>query len=223
MGSPAGHPQPLQAARDFLASLDDGITLEAQVVRVSDAVAYLNHDLADAFRAGILSHDDLPASVASTLGSRHSERIDTIVCDIIDNSYNVSGLPDTVSDGNNAVLPEPVEGHGANGAHPEPRPSITMGNEVRTAFMELREFMFDTVYLPNDDSPEGEAARCIVRFLYGYFGERPQEIPAEYAKRSRTHTEAVVDYVSGMTDLYAIRLAEKLNPGIAKTFSERLL
>ena len=194
---------------DFLAALDNDITLEAQIVRISDAVAYINHDLADAFRAGILSDKDLPASVADTLGRRHSERIDTIVCDIIDHSYQVSGLADSTT--------------GTNGAQPEPSLSITMGDSVRTAFMELREFMFDTVYLPNDDSPEGETARRIVRFLYGYFGERHDEVPPEYAQRSRTQQEAVVDYVSGMTDLYAIRLAEKLSPGIAKTFSERLL
>ena len=98
-----------------------------------------------------------------------------------------------------------------------------MGDRVRGTFMELREFMFSTVYLPNDDSPEGEAARRIIRFLHGYFSEHGHEIPSEYAQRSRTHEEAVVDYVSGMTDLYAIRLAEKLAPGIAKIFSERLL
>ena len=194
---------------DFLAALDNDITLEAQIVRISDAVAYINHDLADAFRAGILSDDDLPPSVAGTLGSHHSERIDTIVCDIIDHSYHVSGLTDSTTR--------------TNGAQPEPSLSITMGDSVRTAFMELREFMFDTVYLPNDDSPEGETARRIVRFLYGYFGERHDEVPPEYAQRSRSPEEAVVDYVSGMTDLYAIRLAEKLSPGIAKTFSERLL
>ena len=194
---------------DFLAALDNDITLEAQIVRISDAVAYINHDLADAFRAGILSDKDLPASVAETLGRRNSERIDTIVCDIIDHSYHVSGLADSTT--------------GTNGAQPEPLLSITMGDSVRTAFMELREFMFDTVYLPNDDSPEGETARRIVRFLYGYFGERHDEVPPEYAQRSRSPEEAVVDYVSGMTDLYAIRLAEKLSPGIAKTFSERLL
>ncbi len=229
---------------DFLGASDDGITLEAQTVRISDAVAYINHDLADAFRAGIISEDDLPSSVASTLGSRHSERIDTIVCDIIDRSFDVSGLPDAVRPepatrpvhpelATNTVRPELVEGqaqaHNTNGTLPEPQLSITMGDEVRSAFMELREFMFDTVYLPIDDSPEGEAARRIVRFLYGYFGERPHEIPPadplteDITRRSRTSAEAVVDYVSGMTDLYAIRLAEKLAPGIAKTFSERLL
>ena len=194
---------------DFLAALDNDITLEAQIVRTSDAVAYINHDLADAFRAGILSDEDLPASVARVLGNRHSERIDTIVCDIIDHSYHVSGLD--------------AAGAPTNGTLPEPQLTITMGDEVRAAFMELREFMFDTVYLPNDDSQEGDAARRIIRFLYGYFGERHDEIPSEYGQRSRTRQEAVVDYVSGMTDLYAIRLAEKLSPGITKTFSERLL
>lgn len=191
------------------AALDNDITLEAQIVRISDAVAYINHDIADALRAGILSESDLPQCVAATLGDRHSKRIDTIVCDIIDHSYHVSGI-----DGKSGS---------ANGACPESPLSITMGNEVRNAFMELREFMFSMVYLPNDDSPEGEAARRIIRFLHGYFSGRNHEIPPEYAQRSRTHEEAVVDYVSGMTDLYAIRLAEKLAPGIAKIFSERLL
>ena len=194
---------------DFLTALDNDLTLEAQVVRISDAVAYINHDLADAFRAGIVSDEDLPPSVAKTLGSRHSERINTIVCDIIDHSYHVSGLDDA--------------GARANGALTEPQLAITMGDRVRATFMELREFMFNTVYLPIDDSAEGNAARRIVRFLYGYFGERHEEIPPEYARRSRTRQEAVVDYVSGMTDLYAIRLAEKLSPCITKTFSERLL
>ena len=194
---------------DFLAALDNDLTLEAQIVRISDAVAYINHDLADAFRAGILTEEELPASVATSIGTRHSERINTMVCDIIDHSYQVSGL--VGSD------------FRANGAHHEQPPVITMGDEVRTAFMELREFMFDTVYLPNDDSIEGDAARRIIRFLYGYFGERHGEIPPEYAQRSRTSNEAVADYVSGMTDHYAIRLAEKLSPGIAKTFAGRLL
>ena len=200
---------------DFLAALDDDLTLEAQIVRISDAVAYINHDLADAFRAGILSDEDLPGSVAATLGTRHSQRIDTIVCDIIDHSYHVSGIND-------------ISG-GANGANPEIPLTITMGDEVRTAFMELREFMFDTVYMPNDDSPLGNAARQIIRFLHQYFSERTSEIPPaklhweDITQRSRTDDEVVVDYVSGMTDLYAIRIAEKLSPGIAKVFSERLL
>ena len=206
---------------DFLEALDD-LTLEAQVVRISDAVAYLNHDLADAFRAGIIAPADLPASVADTLGTRHSQRIDTIVCDIIDHSWDATGAYANAADRNSASA-------GVNGSLPKRAgsianmPTITMGEEVRGAFMELREFMFNTVYLPTDDTPEGYAARRIVRFLHGYFSELNHKIPPEYAQRSRSPEEAVVDYVSGMTDNYAIRLAEKLSPGIAETLSERLL
>ena len=188
---------------DFLAGVDnDDLSLEAQVVRVSDAVAYINHDLADAFRAGVLSPADLPSGTLSALGRRHAERIDTIVCDIIENSYAASGL---------------------NRAHPDAVPAIGMGDAVRRAFMELREYMFRNVYLPQDARVEGEAARRIVRLLYQHFNEHRDEIPADYARRSRTESEAVVDYVSGMTDWYAMRVAERIQPGIAKIFMERLL
>lgn len=227
---------------DFIAALDDDLTLEAQIVRISDAVAYLNHDLADAFRAGIISTADLPASVADILGTRHSQRIDTIVCDIIDHSWDATGMSsDSTMDDDGAydsatnsdAVGRNSAGASINGSLPKRAESITspnlnmptiiMGEEVRGAFMELREFMFNTVYLPIDDTPEGYAARRIVRFLHGYFSELNHKIPPEYAQRSRSPEEAVVDYVSGMTDNYAIRLAEKLSPGIAKTFSERLL
>ena len=78
---------------DFLHDLDvDDLTLEAQIVRVSDAVAYLNHDLADAFRAGALSQDALPPVVSDVLGSSHAERIDTMVSDIVTASWGASGL-----------------------------------------------------------------------------------------------------------------------------------
>ena len=187
---------------DFLSAVDDDLTPEGQIVRISDAVAYLNHDLADAFRAGILSEADLPISIADTLGRRRSERVDTIVGDIIAHSYQVSGLDE---------------------AHADTPPAIAMGNDVREAFMELREFMFTKVYLPQDDHREGKSARRIMRFLYNYFGSHLDEIPPEYARRSRTKDEAVMDYVSGMTDLYAIRVSERLSPGIGRIFSERLL
>ena len=187
---------------DFLHELDvDGLTLEAQVVRISDAVAYLNHDLADAFRAGALCEDALPPVVSEVLGRRHSERIDTMVSDIVAASWAATG----------ASL-------GTNGAAP---PSIDMSDEVRDAFYALREFMFDEVYLPEDDGVLGETSRAIVRLLYKHFDANRHEIPAEYARRSRSQDAAIIDYVSGMTDLYALRVAERIQPGITKPFEER--
>ena len=58
-------------------------TLEGQVVRHSDRIAYVNHDIDDAIRAGILTNDDIPDSITNVLGHNHSQRIDTLVCDMI--------------------------------------------------------------------------------------------------------------------------------------------
>ena len=186
---------------DFLGteSIDD-LSLEAQICRISDAVAYLNHDLADAFRAGVLTHERLPSQVAEALGPTHAKRIDTMVSDIIAASWSASGSDDV------------REGEA---------PMISMGDEVKGAFYTLREFMFDEVYLPIDRSPQGGAAREIMRLLYSHFDNNRDEIPPEYDHRSRTGDEAVVDFISGMTDHYAMRVAESFEPGITMPFKER--
>ena len=74
---------------DFLdrKNIDTDLTLETQILRVSDAIAYLNHDLLDAFRAEVLNQDQLPKSTITVLGSRHSQRINTMVSDIIEASH----------------------------------------------------------------------------------------------------------------------------------------
>ncbi len=186
---------------DFLGSESiEDLSLEAQICRISDAVAYLNHDLADAFRAGVLTHDQLPSQVAEALGTTHAKRIDAMVSDIITASWSASGLDD----------------------EPDSKaPMISMGDEVKNAFYTLREFMFDEVYLPTDRSPQGVAAREIMRLLYSHFDSNRNEIPPEYDHRSRSEDEAVVDFISGMTDHYAMRVAEGLQPGITQPFKER--
>ncbi len=185
---------------DFLdvASVED-LSLEAQICRISDAVAYLNHDLADAFRAEMLTCSRLPSEVANVLGTTHAERIDTMVSDIIAASWPASGM---------------------DKAHTGRTPMISMGDEVRSAFYTLREFMFDEVYIPTDESPQGRAAREIMRLLYSHFDSNRSEIPPEYDHRSRSEDEAVVDFISGMTDHYALRVAESIQPGITLPFQE---
>ena len=177
------------------------LSLEAQICRISDAVAYLNHDLVDAYRAGILAVEDLPSEASEVLGESHSERIDTLVCDIVESSWDATGWRE--------------------GAEPSP-PSICMSAPVREAFVVLREFMFRSVYLPVDEHPEGRAARRIVRTLYEHFRRNPGAVPAEYAARA-AGDRAAVDYLAGMTDRYAMRAAEGIEPGIADVFRSRLL
>ena len=182
---------------DFMSpDLVEGLSLEAQVVRISDAAAYLNHDLLDAFRANVLAPGDLPRSVFSTLGTSHGERIDTIVNDIVKESCHVSGI-------NESKLVET-----------EPTCVIKMSNNLRDVVNEFRNFMFNQVYVPEDKGEQGHAARAIIRLLFSYYSQNPDSIPEQYSKISTDRQQAVVDYISGMTDQYAINTAEKMQKGI---------
>ena len=91
-----------------------------------------------------------------------------------------------------------------------------MSPETRQAMMLLREFMFERVYLPLGRSAESEAAREVVRTLYAYFLRNPEEVPPPYFGPDASPEQAAVDYLSGMTDHYAIRLAERVKPGVSQ-------
>lgn len=173
-------------------SVPRDLSLESQIVRLSDAVAYLNHDLADAFRAEILRSDDMPEVVTERLGDRHSKRIDAMVTDIVAASWSATG----------------EDGIGT-------RPAIRMSHEMHEVVNVLREFMFERVYVPEDASEEGNAARAIVCLLYRHFDGNRGIIPSEY----RDEEHAVVDYIAGMTDQFAIRMAERIEPGIGRVFA----
>ena len=67
-------------------------TLEGQIVRRSDQIAYVNHDIDDAMRAGILTNDDIPKDIAQLLGHTHKDRINTMVCDLIFTSREAGTL-----------------------------------------------------------------------------------------------------------------------------------
>ncbi|MSQ21905.1 MAG: deoxyguanosinetriphosphate triphosphohydrolase [Dehalococcoidia bacterium] len=179
---------------DFLdKGLTRHLTLEAQVVRLADAVAYLNHDIGDAIRAEMLEEDDLPMSVRRVLGTRHSQRIDVMVTDVVDASWACTGAG------------------GAGGR----RPAIAMSARVRRALNILREFMFEHVYLPVSNGIQSQKAREILTFLYAYCTGHPEAVPEEYWRRAEPTEQRAVDYIAGMTDQFAVRLAEKLRPGIS--------
>ncbi len=185
---------------DFLEQdLAESLTLEGQILRVADSVAYLNHDIADAIRAGILHVEDLPKEVNDALGTTHSQRIDTLVTDIVFTSWDASG-----------------ETYGQASPATDNPPTITMSHDVRHAANLLREFMFHEVYLPLGETEESEVAREIIRVLFQHFVEHPEHIPPAYFRHEENENQAAVDYLSGMTDHYAIRQAEALQPGISR-------
>lgn len=157
-------------------------TLEGQIVKISDRIAYINHDIDDAIRGGIIGMDDLPQREIDILGHTHSDRINNLIVDLCENS--------------------------------EGRDRIELSPRFSEALLKLRSFMFENVY----NSPrvtvvvDTEKLELIIRSLYDYFMEHPDEIPGIYKdieKQDGTH-EAVKDLISGMTDRYALNLYDEL-------------
>jgi dGTPase len=161
-------------------------TLEGEVCKIADIVAYVNHDVEDAIRAGIICQDDLPDPVVATLGRTHSQRINTLVRDIIDCSWPVSG---------DSALE---------------KMTIGMSPEVTEATNLLRQFLFDRVYYPSLDGEEAIKAGKALRLLYSYFLKHEERLPEEFASLPGEKERKVVDYIAGMTDQYALRLAEEM-------------
>ena len=144
-------------------------TLEGKIVRVVDRVAYINHDIDDALRAGLLVHDELPLDDIELLGDRGSRRIDTLVHDLVEAS---SAAGDIVQSG-----------------------------EIGHAMLNLRAFMFERVYLgPAADEQRTTAAETLRR-IFDHLLEHPEELPET---RPGELYERVTDYVSGMTDRFAL-------------------
>jgi dGTPase len=162
-------------------------TLEGQICKIADIVAYVNHDVEDAVRAGIISQSDLPKQVVETLGHTHSQRINTLVCDVIDCSWAVSG------DGSSTEL------------------TIGMSPEVIRATNTLRQFLFDKVYYPSLAGEDAVKAVKVIRLLYSYFLKYEEELPREFVALPDSKQRKVIDYVAGMTDQYALRLAETVS------------
>ena len=162
-------------------------TLEGEIVKISDMVAYINHDIGDAVRAGILTEKDLPRAAVAALGNRHSARINTMVSDIIINSWGAR-----VSD----IMGE--------------KPRIKMSPGVLAAANTLRNFLFQRVYTPSTEREDAANAKDVVIFLWEYFNKHKNELPAEVRIHADTTERCVADYIAGMTDQYALRLAEDL-------------
>jgi dGTPase len=159
-------------------------TLEGHVVKIADGVAYMNHDLDDALRAGIISQGDIPDAVLRELGSRHSERINTLVADIIAQS-DVTTAPGR----------------------------IAMSEQTRAVADILRNFLFERVYDPINARPETREAQNIVRTHYHYFIEHPEEMSRQYVVSSDNDPveRRVADFVASMTDRFAIELYQRLH------------
>ncbi|MFQ5873589.1 MAG: deoxyguanosinetriphosphate triphosphohydrolase [Dehalococcoidia bacterium] len=164
--------------------------LEAQVCKLADALAYINHDTGDAIRSGLITEEDLPNEVVQVLGRTNSERINTVVSDVVEHSWAATGEV-------------PLE----EGQLPD----IAMGDEVQKVANILRDFLFQRVYRISGASEEANRARRVVKALYRHFVGNPEQVPHEYNLRGQSVERRAVDYIAGMTDRYALRMAEELS------------
>src|SRR5947209_2921326 len=131
-------------------------TLEGRIVRIVDRVAYINHDIDDALRAGLLEAADLPTEEISVLGETGSRRIDTLVHDLVESSAEAG--------------------------------DIVQSEEIGTAMLSLRTFMFERVYLRQEHAD----IRATIRRIFDDLLEQGNDL------------DQATDYLAGMTDRFAL-------------------
>jgi dGTPase len=155
-------------------------TLEGVIVKFADRIAYINHDIDDACRAGVLRIDDIPTRITRVLGKGHSERINNMVTSIVEASLD--------------------------------KPYIMMDDKVGRATDELRDFLFENVYRnPIAKGEESKAQELLIK-LFEYYVKHPEKMPDHYSKNIEDEgvERCVCDFVSGMTDRYAIDTYQEL-------------
>jgi len=168
-GAPVGMPAALRAS-----------TIEGQIMRVADLIAYVNHDIDDAIRADLLKAEDLPRDLVKVLGSSSSSRIGTLVKDVV---------TETIAGG----LAE-----------------IRMSETILQAVLALRSFLFDAVYENTVATAEFKKASGILSGLWEKVRERPDEFLDRRTIEAEGLDAATRDFIAGMTDRYAVRLFEQL-------------
>lgn len=154
-------------------------TPEGRVVRYADQIAYVNHDIEDAIRAGVLSESQLPREAVAVLGHTKSQRITTMIRSMVEHS------------------------EGKN---------ITVGPEENDAFLNLRDFMYATVYVDKVAKAEEMKVEKVVQELYERFLHNPDLMTNFYVQLAYREgaDRAVTDYISGMSDEFAIHTFEEL-------------
>lgn len=148
-------------------------TLEAQVVRLADRIAYINSDIDDALRAGLLRLEDLPAGPIAQLGPTGRLRIDTLAHDTVENSEDAE--------------------------------VIRMSPTTWALMDELRDFLFESVYIGSIAKTEEDKAVRVLESLAQHYMENPGDMPGEFRPTDEAELAVkVCDYVAGMTDRYAL-------------------
>ncbi|MDD3947222.1 MAG: deoxyguanosinetriphosphate triphosphohydrolase [Clostridia bacterium] len=149
-------------------------TLEGKVVSYADRIAYLNHDIDDAMRAGILYEDDIPKEINALLGVKKGQKINSFVLDIVEASVGM--------------------------------PFIAQSPRFAKAMADLREFMFEKVYIKSAAKLEEARATQMLELLYKHYEQNPSLVPESYMRNTKDAKIFITDYIAGMTDNYALKM-----------------
>jgi len=164
-------------------------TLEGQIIRFSDKIAYVQHDIDDSIRAGILTEQELPSQYTDVLGHSHGARITTLVRDLVQSSQQLMAQTDS-----------------------QTKLTLSFTPQVDTALRGLRAFMFEHVYMGKVCAKERERATLVVRYLFDHYCRHSEQMPCLYQQIAEAEgkEQGVCDYISGMTDAYCISLFQDL-------------
>ena len=151
-------------------------TPEGQIVRLSDKIAYVNSDIDDAIRANLLEEEDIPKEIRKVLGENTRKRLDHLIHDVIISSMD--------------------------------SPEIRMSPETFEAMIDLRKYLYSNVYKNPVAKGEEVKAKRMLRQLFEFYMENTQELPGKFLRMMEEGEDqeiVVADYISGMTDQYAVQ------------------
>jgi len=168
---------------------EQAYTIEGRVLRVSDIIAYLNHDLDDAIRSGVISSDQVPEFCLKIIGHSHSERARTMIEDVISSSE---------------VIDDEL--------------CLRISDKVYSAMKTLREFLYENVYRSPQVHKEFVKAKKILSDLYSFFLNNEDDLQRELENmemsdcmnNSQSRERVVCDLIASITDRYALNLYEKI-------------
>lgn len=161
---------------------DKPLTKEAEVVRIADIIAYINHDIDDATMGNVIGEEDIPADCRKFLGSSSSKRIDSMVRGVIYQTMN------------------------------DPEMTLGFGEELEFYIIKLRDFLYERVYDSDIVHGDFIKCSRIVTDLYNYFLKNPDALLKEMRKKDfyDEQSKCVCDFIASMTDRYAFNLFEKI-------------
>lgn len=160
-------------------------TLEGQLVRYSDKIAYVNHDIDDSIRAGLLDIREIPKEILQVLGDTHGKRIDTLVKDCIFT---------TLTNIENGVM------------------QVSLSEDVGSKLSDLRKFMFEYIYKGPALKVERDKAKFVLEQVFIHYKNNPDKMPELYKNISKEEGlyQGVADFISGMSDDYCLLLFNEI-------------